>query len=123
MDISTQQISAVVAAVRRVFPDKSEYEQTLEIAWSLTQVRLDKKEFINWRSMNLGILLLNALSEAQNWRCCYCGVRVSDAGSDRLTIEHIIPKSKGGNDHPDNLVMACYACNQARSNQDIAKFL
>ena len=28
-----------------------------------------------------------------------------------LTIDHVIPKSKGGTDAPDNLVVACHSCN------------
>jgi HNH endonuclease len=34
-----------------------------------------------------------------------------------LTIEHIIPKSKGGNDNINNLALACYACNYAKGDR------
>ena len=39
------------------------------------------------------------LSERQNHRCCWCGVRTTDEGPTRATIEHIVPRSKGGSDH------------------------
>ena len=119
MKISDQQASAIAAATQRVFPGLSERQLVIEIAWSLNSVKLDQNGYIYWRGMELGNRLLQALSEAQNWRCCYCGIRVSDTFYDQPTLEHVIPKSKNGGDHPDNLVMACYACNNARSNQDI----
>lgn len=40
--------------------------------------------------------------------CVYCG----DAAQ---TLDHIVPRSKGGSDHPDNLVPACQRCNGAKS--------
>jgi 5-methylcytosine-specific restriction endonuclease McrA len=40
--------------------------------------------------------------------CQYCGRRLSPS---RLTIDHIIPRSRGGSDDWDNLVVACIDCN------------
>jgi hypothetical protein len=60
---------------------------------------------------------LARLSEAQNWRCCYCGCRM-EFGSPRLrpTFEHVIPKACGGRDTLENLVAACISCNVARGS-------
>lgn len=33
-----------------------------------------------------------------------------------VTIEHILPKSEGGSDHPDNLGAACIPCNSSRGH-------
>jgi 5-methylcytosine-specific restriction endonuclease McrA len=46
-------------------------------------------------------------------QCQYCGnyFRESD-----LTIDHVIPKSKGGKNEWDNVVAACKACNQRKSD-------
>ena len=39
------------------------------------------------------------------FHCQYCG------GRDHLTLDHVVPKSRGGRDTWDNLVAACIACN------------
>jgi hypothetical protein len=64
------------------------------------------------------------LSEAQNHRCCYCGVKMIDMRGDRLcaTIDHVIPKSLGGSDDWENLVAACDLCNVTRGITDAFYF-
>ncbi|NNE46814.1 MAG: HNH endonuclease [Rhodothermales bacterium] len=44
------------------------------------------------------------------FRCQYCGSR------DKLTIDHVIPKSRGGRDIWENLVAACVPCNNRKGN-------
>ena len=50
--------------------------------------------------------------------CVYC-----DAENVPLTIDHIHPKSTGGSDRVSNLTIACYPCNQRKSDQDVRAFL
>ena len=33
-----------------------------------------------------------------------------------MTIDHIVPKSKGGTDHEENLQLLCGACNSTKGN-------
>lgn len=59
------------------------------------------------------------LAESQNHRCCYCGCQMTDPDSGysdprRCTIEHIVPRSRGGTNGYDNVVAACSACNSER---------
>jgi 5-methylcytosine-specific restriction endonuclease McrA len=44
-------------------------------------------------------------------RCQYCG------GHERLTLDHVLPKSRGGLDTWDNLVAACVPCNNKKGNR------
>jgi hypothetical protein len=44
-------------------------------------------------------------------KCQYCGV------TRNLTIDHVIPKSKGGGDTWENLVVACVSCNTKKGNK------
>jgi 5-methylcytosine-specific restriction endonuclease McrA len=46
------------------------------------------------------------------YRCGYCG-----RGDLRLTIDHIIPKARGGTDSWDNLISACTICNNKKSDR------
>ena len=46
-----------------------------------------------------------------NNTCQYCGSRKN------LTIDHIIPKSKGGGDNWFNLTLACSRCNTKKGNK------
>ena len=49
-------------------------------------------------------------------RCAYCGVK-----SDHLTLDHVIPVSRGGKHSKDNVVPACRHCNcskQARTPEE-----
>ena len=40
-----------------------------------------------------------------NFSCQYCG------SNEELTFDHLLPRSKGGETHWDNVVTACSACN------------
>lgn len=52
-------------------------------------------------------------------RCAYCGGRLySD-----FTVDHIIPKSKGGSSEIFNLVPACPECNRRKADRDLLEFL
>jgi 5-methylcytosine-specific restriction endonuclease McrA len=47
--------------------------------------------------------------------CQYCGVRTND-----LTIDHIIPRSRGGQHTWENLVSACRSCNHRKGGKPLA---
>lgn len=54
-----------------------------------------------------------------NHTCVYCGIRPAVRG----TVEHIIPRSKGGSNRIDNLAWACYKCNRNRNNKPLETFV
>ena len=45
------------------------------------------------------------------FRCQYCG------GRDLLTVDHVMPKSRGGKDTWENLVAACTRCNNRKGSR------
>ena len=47
-------------------------------------------------------------------QCQYCGKKFH---SDKLTLDHVLPKSKGGQNTWDNLVAACKKCNQKKGDK------
>ncbi len=46
--------------------------------------------------------------------CMYCG---DQFGVEKLTRDHIVPRSRGGQETWTNLVAACRRCNQRKGNQ------
>lgn len=51
-----------------------------------------------------------AIKAAHDHRCAYCGARV------KLTQDHVIPLSKGGQHTASNIVPACQPCNSRKGN-------
>ena len=62
--------------------------------------------------------MLIPLSFKWNHRCVYC-----DAHDVPLELDHVHPRSQHGSNRVSNLVVACTACNQRKSNQDVGEFL
>ena len=50
------------------------------------------------------------IKEHWDYQCAYCG------SEENLTIDHIIPQSKGGKDVTKNVVCCCHSCNQDKSH-------
>jgi 5-methylcytosine-specific restriction endonuclease McrA len=53
-----------------------------------------------------------ALFARDGWRCAYCG---TTAG--RLTLDHVLPRSRGGESVWENVVTACAPCNHKKGNR------
>lgn len=51
-----------------------------------------------------------------NYTCQYCGVRTRD-----LTLDHVIPRSKGGPHTWENLVSACKNCNHRKGGKTVSE--
>lgn len=58
------------------------------------------------------VLTRKNILRRDNNQCQYCGSRKNP-----LTIDHVIPKSRGGGDSWENLVAACVNCNNKKGNQ------
>ena len=39
-----------------------------------------------------------------------------------MDVDHILPKSRGGTDHPDNLQLLCSGCNRSKGNKTMAEW-
>jgi 5-methylcytosine-specific restriction endonuclease McrA len=55
-----------------------------------------------------------ALFARDGWRCVYCGT----AGG-RLTLDHVVPRSRGGESVWENVVTACAPCNHRKGNRTV----
>ena len=52
--------------------------------------------------------------------CVYCGATVEEGT--QLTLDHVKPVSKGGDNAPTNLVTACIRCNSSRGTRSVIAF-
>ena len=68
----------------------------------------------------LGYEIREYLLEKYHRVCQYC---TGSSGDNRLEIEHIHPRSKGGSSRLSNLTISCRTCNQAKGNMDIRDYL
>lgn len=48
------------------------------------------------------------------FRCQYCGAKKTAAD---LTLDHVLPRSRGGDNSPVNIVSACVVCNNRKGNR------
>jgi 5-methylcytosine-specific restriction endonuclease McrA len=53
-----------------------------------------------------------ALFARDGWRCQYCG---TEAG--KLTLDHVVPRSRGGESSWENVVTSCAPCNLRKGNR------
>jgi 5-methylcytosine-specific restriction endonuclease McrA len=51
-----------------------------------------------------------AVFARDGWTCQYCGARAN------LTVDHVIPRSKGGASTWDNIVASCAPCNRRKGD-------
>ena len=58
------------------------------------------------------VLTRKNILRRDEYKCSYCG-----RGDLPLTIDHVVPKSKGGIDSWDNLVCACTLCNNKKGDR------
>lgn len=60
-----------------------------------------------WRKM---------IKEKWNNECAYCGHK------ENLTIDHVVPRSKGGGDFVTNVICSCKSCNNAKGRTDVMEW-
>jgi 5-methylcytosine-specific restriction endonuclease McrA len=85
-----------IRSVSRVFPYPSVIRLATFVRFAHRKVELSRKN----------------LHKRDGHKCQYCGKKNIE-----LTIDHIIPKSRGGADTWENLVSACVACNNKKGSR------
>ncbi|GBD24285.1 hypothetical protein HRbin29_01963 [bacterium HR29] len=86
----------VIRSASRVFPLPSVIRLVNFIRRPRPKVRLTRREVF----------------ERDGWQCQYCGKVTRD-----LTLDHVVPRHRGGEHTWENLVSACRACNHRKAGR------
>jgi 5-methylcytosine-specific restriction endonuclease McrA len=86
-------------------------------------MRLDRPEVIRLvsfvrvpRDIHRRRITRKAVLARDGWTCQYCGT-----SKPSLTVDHVIPRSRGGEHVWDNVVSCCRRCNHAKADLQIAE--
>jgi 5-methylcytosine-specific restriction endonuclease McrA len=71
-------------------------------------IRLNR--FVNLPFKKVALSRVN-IYKRDGYTCVYCGATES------LTLDHVVPRSRGGRDSWDNLVTACQRCNTEKGDR------
>ena len=77
-------------------------------------IRTDLGDLPNYRTHK------NRLYGEQEGNCAACGHHFPITG---LVIDHKVPKSRSGTDHPDNLQLLCAGCNSRKGKMTMPEFM
>ena len=86
------------------------YKSGGKVKWRAT-----RKKKVNRKR---GPVLLQTLFHRDGKQCWYCGKPLTP---ETATIEHLLNVSNGGNNHVNNLAVACSPCNQKARNMSITE--
>ena len=83
------------------------------------RMRLDQPEVIRLitfvrvpRDIHRRRITRKAVLARDSWTCQYCG-----SSKPGLTVDHVIPRSRGGESIWENIVAACPSCNRRKGNR------
>ncbi len=79
-----------------------------------TVVRLVRYVVTRWRYTSGPGWSRPGVKRRDNSRCGYCGGQAT-------TIDHVLPRSRGGQNTWKNTVAACYSCNQRKADRTPAE--
>lgn len=88
--------SRKIRTVSKAFPFPSVIKLTAYIRMPYKKIELSRKNILR----------------RDNYRCQYCNKKAPD-----MTIDHVIPRSRGGRDTWENLVAACVKCNNKKGSR------
>ena len=99
-------IDAVLAALT----DAGRLADGIVVRWGNRQ-ELHRPPAHEWR------VIRDRVFERDDYTCGYCGAR-----GGKLECDHIVPVSRGGSHHDDNLLTACFTCNRSKRDKLVSEW-
>jgi len=105
-------ITLVITGKAFIVEAYEKFIRSAKKAWKVPAV-IALKRFVRYEFIGFSCNRKNVLFR-DNYKCQYCG---GFFNSSCLTLDHVIPKSRGGINSWSNLVAACISCNQKKGNR------
>ncbi len=111
VDVSSYELFSFDAWVERG-PTNGNIINTVESAFDIPEVVVVKR----YNKVPTGGVVFSRrnLYRRDNYMCQYC---TSKPGTEELTIDHVLPKCRGGRTTWENCVLACVTCNTKKGNK------
>jgi 5-methylcytosine-specific restriction endonuclease McrA len=93
--------------------DRGRFIHTTRFAFEIPSV-IRLTHYIDIRSRQNRVTNRHRILARDHYRCQYCGKRGTAFD---LTLDHILPKSRGGRIVAENLVTACQECNNRKGDR------
>ena len=106
----------VFAAKAEIVAEYDKVVRTISTSFKLPSVVRLKRYVRVARRLGLVRCTRKNVFLRDRFRCQYCGAHCS-AG--HITIDHVVPRSKGGRTMWNNVVAACPACNRKKGDRDL----
>jgi len=98
-----------------------EHEETFGVVNPELEIRkpsvIRVKKYVNDKLHRVPLTREN-IYRRDGFECVYCG----EGRKKLLTLDHVIPKSKGGEDSWENLVTACKTCNNEKDDLTLEEY-
>lgn len=120
-DYTPINVTDLKRAFNLIYKGKAEIIKHNPIAPIITEIKKFKRptiiRLLKYISIPFRKVTLNRVNifRRDNFKCGYCG----EKDRHKLTIDHIIPKSKGGKNTWQNLVTCCKSCNIKKDNKTL----
>ena len=121
-------------STRSLADDHHALQETMLSLYPISQIRVQDLKFDTQRMQNPDIRgaeyqegtlqgwhLKHYIFKRDGWACLYCGSPGTEKNP--LTLDHVIPESKGGPSRVQNLVTACMRCNKKKDNRPVTELL
>jgi 5-methylcytosine-specific restriction endonuclease McrA len=93
--------------------DRGRFIRTPRFAFEIPSV-IRLTHYIDVRARRNRVINRHRILSRDHYRCQYCGVRGTAFD---LTLDHILPKSRGGRTVAENLVTSCQGCNSRKGDR------
>ncbi|HTW86111.1 MAG TPA: HNH endonuclease [Candidatus Sulfotelmatobacter sp.] len=111
-------ITSFQRAVKLIFSGKAEIVHRRDAFIKSTSYEMKLPSIIRMlyyikRPMQKVALTKKNVLLRDDYTCQYCGIK----GERMMTVDHVVPRSKGGPSTWENLVCACMRCNNRKNNR------